>query len=251
MAAFVTPGLGSAAADPVPNPSAAPCATSPTPSGDAPTAPGTPEVVHVFLNAATLRWTPATDADGIACYEVVEEVNGALTVRASFSSASTTEGKVTLPFPPYGVVSETHTLRMRAIDTTGVRGPLSGPVTVTIYNDLIPTTSPSASPTGACRVSYTSTSWPNGMSTSIALTNTGSQVIPAWRLSFVFPSDGQQVTYGWSARWSQNGTGVDAQGYDWNKDLAPGQTLWIGFTGANTGANPKPASFSVNGARCA
>ncbi len=141
---------------------------------------------------------------------------------------------------------------MRAVDAKGVPGPLSEPVTVTVYNDVLPTSpSPSAPPIPpSCHVNYTSTSWQGGMSTSIAVTNTGSRIIPGWHLAFVFPSGGQHVTSGWSAQWTQSGSSVDAQGYEWNKDLAPGQTVYIGFAGTNTGTNPAPAFFSVNGARC-
>ncbi|MEV0974807.1 cellulose binding domain-containing protein [Microtetraspora glauca] len=61
---------------------------------------------------------------------------------------------------------------------------------------------------------------------------------------------GQHVTSGWSAEWSQAGAVVTARGVAWNKDIAPGQTLHIGFNGTNTGADLTPARFLINGAAC-
>ena len=37
----------------------------------------------------------------------------------------------------------------------------------------------------------------------------------------------------------------------YNGDVAPNQTLDIGFNGSYTGGNARPASFAVNGVTCA
>ncbi len=259
---FVPPAMaGSVAADPTPSPTPSPwpsgpvpCRTGPIPPSPPPntppSAPGTPEVTAVFMNLAQLRWAPATDDDGIACYSVRElKDDGTSALVATFQPA-VTEGSVNLPWPPYGVPSETHHLYVVATDTKGAVGPASGTVAVTIYNDIV-SPSPSVSPSPTCRVEATSTTWGGGMTTNIAITNTGSATVRDWRLTFAFPDPGQQVTAGWSATWSQTGSAVTASAMSWNGDIAPGKTLWIGFNGTHTGANPTPAVFRLNGAACA
>ncbi|WP_433501137.1 cellulose binding domain-containing protein [Sphaerimonospora sp. CA-214678] len=258
-AAFLIPpavaGAGTTA-DPIPMPSPTlpyPCKTSPAPSAapanTPPTAPGTPEIVSVSMNWVRLRWAPATDSDGIACYYVREDRgDGSFAIVASFQPA-VTEGDVYLPWPPSGVPSQTHNLYVVAVDTKGATGAASGTVAVTIYNDVI--TSPSASPNPTCEVKATSSTWGGGMTTNIAITNTGSTTVRDWRLTFDFPNPGQQVTAGWSATWSQTGSAVTATAMPWNKDIAPGKTVWIGFNGTHTGANPTPAAFLLNGTSCA
>lgn len=245
--------LDTAPPTPSPTPTLAfPCKTAPTsptaPPNTPPSAPGTPEVVGVFMNSVRLKWAPATDEDGIACYYVREMRNGTPYVVASFQPA-VTEGDVYLPWPPAGVASQVHELHVVAIDAKGALGPASGTVAVTIYNDVI--TSPSASPQPTCRVQYRPVTWPGGMTANIAITNTGTTAVRDWRLTFTFPDSGQRVTWGWVATWAQTGAQVTATAPNWNKDIAPGQTLNIGFNGEHSGANPDPAKFFLNGAACA
>ncbi|GAA3201939.1 cellulose-binding domain-containing protein [Nonomuraea helvata] len=237
---------------PDPSGSPAPCSTgtslpTPPPSNSPPTAPATLEVVRVLFNSVELRWTAATDNNGIACYRVRERRDGTATTMATFQ-ATATEGTVYLPWPPFGVPSQTHILDVVAVDTWNTPGPASPTVTVTIYNDVI--SSPTPPPVGDCDVTYASWAWNSGMSTNLTITNTGSTPIRDWRLTFNFPDAGQRVTSGWSAAWSQTGTAVTAGHPQWNSDIAPGQTLRIGFTGSSTGSNPAPTAFYLNGARC-
>jgi beta-glucosidase len=44
---------------------------------------------------------------------------------------------------------------------------------------------------------------------------------------------------------------VTATGETWNPSLAPGATVTFGFNGSHAGSNPRPASFTANGAACA
>ncbi|XVQ87836.1 cellulose binding domain-containing protein [Microbispora siamensis] len=112
-----------------------------------------------------------------------------------------------------------------------------------------PTPSPSPSPFG-CRVTYATTTWEGGFTATVTITNTGTAAIDGWRLGFGFPLASQRVTNGWSAVWTQSGTGVTAENYEWNKTLKPGQSLYLGFNGAYTGSNPKPTAFTLNGGAC-
>ena len=71
-----------------------------------------------------------------------------------------------------------------------------------------------------------------------------------WKLTFDFPNDDQKVINGWSATWTQSGAHVSAASLDWNGALDTGKSASIGFTGAWKSANPKPASFALNGVTC-
>ncbi|KAA9375208.1 hypothetical protein F5972_27925 [Microbispora cellulosiformans] len=247
-AAFTTfPPSPSPTASPTPCPAIQPPSEQNTP----PTAPGTPTDVQVFMTQVILHWAPATDADGIACYQVREVWEGVERVVGSFGG-TVAGGSVYLPWPPRGVPSQVHQLYVVAVDTKGAAGPPSGSVSVTIYNDLVDPPSPSASPARVtCRVAVSSSSWWSGMSTSITITNTAETAVSGWRLTFAFPDPGQKVTNGWSATWSQSGTQVTAVNLDWNKTIAPGKSVTVGFLGSHTGANPSPATYSLNGASCA
>ena len=81
------------------------------------------------------------------------------------------------------------------------------------------------------------------------ITNTGTSPLAGWTLAFTY-ANGQKVTQGWSATWSQTGSAVTATGVAWNSTLAPGASTEIGFNGTHTGTNTAPTAFTVNGAAC-
>lgn len=111
-----------------------------------------------------------------------------------------------------------------------------------------PTVTPTAAPGATCAVRYTATSWGDGFTAAVRLTNTGTAAL-TWRLTFDL-TGGQQLTQGWSAQWAQSGTTVQATGVPWNATLAPGASAELGFNGRHTGTNPAPSSFAVNGVPC-
>jgi len=113
----------------------------------------------------------------------------------------------------------------------------------------VATGSASAASSG-CSVSYTIVNqWPGGLQGGVTLTNLGS-ALSYWTLAFDFPDAGQKVTQGWNATWTQSGTHVTAANLSWNSAVPTNGSVSIGFTGSWTGANPVPASFSVNGVAC-
>ncbi|WP_285786240.1 cellulose binding domain-containing protein [Microbispora sp. NBRC 16548] len=231
-----------------PPPTPIPCEPGTPSAGTPPTAPGTPEIVHVLLNAVSLRWAPATDEDGIACYRVQETRDGVTSVKATFGP-NATGGDLTLRWPPSGVAFEDHELHVVAVDTEGAVSPASGSVTVRIYNDVITTPSPSPRPI-TCRVTYRSFGFNGTMSSNISITNTGAAPVHDWRLTFLFTDSGQMVLSGWSATWSQTGSEVTAAAPSWGSDIAPGQTVYIGFNGYYSGVNSNPVQWRLNGAPC-
>jgi endoglucanase len=266
-AAFLIPAVASASSHGVTSGAANAPATSPSPSLlwpcydpktyppsspplTPPTAPGTPQVVTYANNYVQLRWTAATDPDGLACYQVYEIRAGVKIKVATFGPGVTT-GAFYVDYPPYGTAFRIATLYVMAIDRWGAESPPSGTVDVRINNDVVnPSPTPTPAPVGACRVSYSSYGWFGGMTSSVSISNTGSTPISGWRLTFTFVDAGQRLTNGWQAAWSQTGSTAAATNLTYNRTIAPGGSVTIGFNGSNTGANPTPANFLLNGAIC-
>ncbi|BFO19138.1 hypothetical protein SHKM778_55260 [Streptomyces sp. KM77-8] len=111
-------------------------------------------------------------------------------------------------------------------------------------------TAPQAVAAAGCRVDYTITSqWQGGFQGGVKVTNLGAPVT-GWTLAFALPDAGQRIVQGWNATWSQSGSAVTAADAGWNRVLATGATVDLGFTGTFTGANPRPAAFTLNGVAC-
>jgi len=100
----------------------------------------------------------------------------------------------------------------------------------------------------ACDVAYTTNDWQGGFTASVTIKNLGDP-LTNWTLGFAFTA-GQTLQQGWSATWAQSGTQVTAKNLAWNGSLATGASTTLGFNGASTGSNPKPAAFTINGVTC-
>jgi endoglucanase len=111
-------------------------------------------------------------------------------------------------------------------------------------------TSPTASPSPVtgCRVAYSTTDWSTGFTATVTITN-GPVALSGWSLTFPYAA-GQRVAQAWSAVVTQSGPQVTATNLSYNGALAPGATVSFGFNGTHTGANPRPASFALNGVAC-
>jgi hypothetical protein len=110
-------------------------------------------------------------------------------------------------------------------------------------------TQPATAASG-CQVSYTSSSWPGGFSSNIAITNLGSP-ITNWTLTFTLPGN-EAVSQGWSANYSQAGQNVTATNVSYNGTLGTNGNTSIGFNGSySAGSYPgNPTSFTLNGTTC-
>ncbi|MGC0327424.1 endoglucanase [Streptomyces sp. SAI-170] len=109
---------------------------------------------------------------------------------------------------------------------------------------------PEAAAATGCRVDYTITSqWQGGFQAGVKVTNLGDPV-SGWTLKWTWPDAGQKVAQGWNGTWSQSGSTVSATNVDWNRTLSTGASTDLGFTATFTGANPKPAAFTLNGVAC-
>ncbi|GGL20500.1 hypothetical protein Sme01_55320 [Sphaerisporangium melleum] len=109
---------------------------------------------------------------------------------------------------------------------------------------------PEGTPALTCAVAYSSTTWATGFTVTIKITNGGATAIQGWRLGFDFEHAGQRLTYGWGATWDQSDSEVNAVNLDWNRTIAPGASLYLGFNGTHTGTNPPPATITLNNTRC-
>ncbi|MFF5565438.1 cellulose binding domain-containing protein [Streptomyces sp. NPDC012623] len=100
-----------------------------------------------------------------------------------------------------------------------------------------------------CTVEYSTTSqWNGGFQGGVTLTNNATPV-ENWTLTFDFPGS-QQVTQGWSGKWSQSGRTVTVVNESWNARIPTGGSLSAGFTASWSGSNPAPTAFKLNGTTC-
>ncbi|WP_433532156.1 glycoside hydrolase family 9 protein [Micromonospora sp. CA-263727] len=214
----------------------------PTPGTDPPpgtgdtTPPSTPGPVTasaITSTGATLTWGPSTDNVGVTGYRVYRGTASGDVLVATVTGTT---------YPVTGLSPQTtYQFHVVAIDAAGNASPPTAKVSVTTTT---------ASPAPPCRIDYATNDWGTGFTANITITNTGSTAINGWTLTFTFPNSGQRVGQGWSATFQQAGTAVTATSLSYNGTLAPGASTGIGFNGTHTGSNPRPASFTLNGATC-
>jgi hypothetical protein len=58
------------------------------------------------------------------------------------------------------------------------------------------------------------------------------------------------MTGGWNGTWTQAGAAVQVTNVDYNRTVAPGATVNVGFVGAYQGPNVPPVLFTLNGKLC-
>ncbi|MEU7620045.1 glycoside hydrolase family 9 protein [Micromonospora rifamycinica] len=229
---------------------ATPAGTGSDTSG--PTPPGTPTASNIGANGVTLSWTPSTDNVGVAGYRVYKTSWPAHLV-VSTGPGTTQQVTGLTPDTSYGFY-------VVAVDAAGNPSTPSKTLTVqTLPGTSTPTPTPTSTPTptptptlpaSSCKVGYTTSDWTSGFTASITITNTGTTALTGWSLAFTFPTSGQKVGQGWSATFAQTGAAVTATSMSYNGALAPGASTSIGFNGTHTGSNPKPTTFTLNGAAC-
>jgi hypothetical protein len=210
----------------------------------APAAPGQPTVSNLSSSTssttsgtATLNWPAATAGTyPVANYQVYQQNSG---------------GSSTLVGSPTGTtlslsgltVGGGYTYDVVAVDTHGDTSLPSAPVTFTVP--------PPAN--ASCAVHYVvSSSWSGGFGASITMTDKGTSAINNWTLTFAWPNSGEAVQSGWNGTWSQSGQNVTVVNAGWNSSIgASGGTVDVGFNGTDTGQDPAPTVFYVNGNVCA
>ena len=209
-----------------------PSATNPVDT--ALTAPGSPTVTDVTADGATISWQPSTGG-AVTRYEIYQQF-GTDSVLLGESTSNSFAAHNLLPGTAY-------TLNVLATDQKGYLSAPSQPVTFI-------TGTPQHS---TCAVSYyMSTDWGNGFIANISITDTGPNPITGWTLAFSFPATTESLSGGWNATYTATGSNVLVTPLNWDANLSAnaGNTVSIGFVGNQTGANPPPTSFTLNGTVC-
>ena len=135
---------------------------------------------------------------------------------------------------------------------TGIPGYGGNPTGPTTGPTDTPTTSPTtASPTagtGSCtaQVDLTS-SWTGGYQAAVTVLNKGAALSP-WSVTFTVPT-GVTLQSGWNADVTQSGTTITAAAPSWNRSIATGGQVSIGFV-ANGPSSPLPSAVKLNGTAC-
>jgi endoglucanase len=115
------------------------------------------------------------------------------------------------------------------------------------------TTTTTPPPTGtSCQVTWTVNDWGSGFTTSVRIANSGTAAINGWTLAFSFAGN-QRISNGWNATWTQapGSANVTATNVDHNRTIPAGGSVQdLGFQASYTGANARPANFTLNGAAC-
>jgi mannan endo-1,4-beta-mannosidase len=211
-----------------------------TPDNQAPTTPGAPTAANVTSGGASLSWSASTDNVGVTGYDVL---------RAPGASGGTFAVVGTSPTPSFAATglspSTTYRFAVRARDAAGNTSANSAAVTVT---------TPAGPVTGPCRVTYQSQNWGggSGFTGNVTIANTGTAAVNGWTLRFTFPGS-QRVSQGWSATWTQatGSADVSAVNMDYNRNIAPGASVSIGFNGTYSGTNGPVTAFTLNNVACA
>ncbi|KUH35676.1 MULTISPECIES: cellulose binding domain-containing protein [Streptomyces] len=98
---------------------------------------------------------------------------------------------------------------------------------------------------------YTRTSsWAGGYTGQYVVTNTTGAARSGWKLEFDLPA-GTRLTSLWNGRHTVEGRHVTVEPESWNRDLAPGASVGVGFvTGADGGAAGDPTGCLIDRVAC-
>jgi cellulose binding protein with CBM2 domain/fibronectin type III domain protein len=204
-----------------------------TPTGP-PGSPGAPTATSVTDRTATITWPAAGPGrNPIAKYEIHRQVGATSEQWGETPGTSFTVGNLN--------PGSRYTVNVLARDTAGAVSWASPPLTIT-------TGSPANS---TCTVHLSDVSdWSSGFVGGIDITNTGTQPLNGWTLTFTWPTGAQQVTGGWNGDWAQNAATVTVTNTNDNRTMAPSATVNVGFVGNYGGPNILPAAFTLNGTLC-
>ena len=208
----------------------------------APGAPGKPTASNLSSSTssntsgtATLNWAASTAGTyPVAGYRVYQVGSAGSTLVASPTATTLNLSGLT--------IGASYSYDVVAVDTQGNASLTSAPVTFTVP--------PPANAT--CAVHYAvNNSWTGGFGATITLANRAATAINGWTLTFTWPAAGQAVQTGWNGTWTQSGLNVTVTSASWNGTIAAnGGTVGLGFNGIDTGQNPSPAAFYLNGTVC-
>ncbi|HAE58115.1 MAG TPA: hypothetical protein DCG54_01045 [Anaerolineae bacterium] len=114
---------------------------------------------------------------------------------------------------------------------------------------ITPTHTPTQHPSAACAVTYSMNDWGSGFTANVTIANNGSTAINGWTLAWAFPGS-QTITNLWSGSYTQSGQSVSVTNLGYNANIPPNGNVNFGFNANYSGANARPAVFSLNGSLC-
>lgn len=94
-----------------------------------------------------------------------------------------------------------------------------------------------------------SSSWNGGYTGTYVITNNTSRTQTGWTLEFDLPA-GTTVASLWNGSHTVSGRHVTVKPAAWNKELAAGASVTIGFVTSGSGNPGNPAACRINGAKC-
>ncbi|MEU9802297.1 cellulose binding domain-containing protein [Streptomyces sp. NPDC051000] len=94
-----------------------------------------------------------------------------------------------------------------------------------------------------------SSSWTGGYTAQYVITNNTGQTQADWTLRFDLPS-GTRIGSLWNGTHTVDGQHVTVRPAAWNKELAPGASVTVGFVTSGTGTPGDPTACLINGVKC-
>ncbi|MEW1630094.1 cellulose binding domain-containing protein [Streptomyces sp. NPDC089173] len=102
----------------------------------------------------------------------------------------------------------------------------------------------------AVGAAYTRTSdWTSGYTGQYVVTNETDKALTDWTLQFDLPA-GTKIGSLWNGEHTVEGHRVTVKPASWDKELAPGKSVTVGFVTSATGTAGDPASCLINDATC-
>ncbi|MFI9237231.1 cellulose binding domain-containing protein [Streptomyces sp. NPDC053079] len=95
----------------------------------------------------------------------------------------------------------------------------------------------------------TGSTWSGGYTGQYVLTNGTGKELPGWKLTFDLP-EGAKITSLWNGKHTVSGRGVTVEPESWNRTIAPGASVTVGFVATSTSAPTVPVNCRINGAKC-
>ena len=126
----------------------------------------------------------------------------------------------------------------------------TGAAGVLMLGGMATSTLPAAAAATGCAVTYTVQSqWPGGFTANVAVTNLGAAV-SSWTLAFDFPERRPEGHPGLERHLDPVRHPGDGRQHELERRAGHRRVDSIGFGGSWSGANPVPASFTLNGTTC-
>ncbi|MFH7599299.1 cellulose binding domain-containing protein [Streptomyces racemochromogenes] len=106
-----------------------------------------------------------------------------------------------------------------------------------------------AQATAVGAVYTTSSSWSGGYTGQYLITNGTGRTQADWTLEFDLPA-GTRIDSLWNGAHTVTGQHVTVKPASWNRELAPGASVTVGFVASGTGGPGSPKGCLINGVKC-